>query len=495
MKVFPLFCRFLAFIVFLPQLVFCQPVYNITSYGALADSTTNNSKFIQKAIDDCSGKGGGTVFIPSGRFLTGSITLKSNVNLYLDAGAVLLGSPAVSDYTSIGMATEQRDNGLIVGVDARNVTISGRGTIDGNGKSYIKQEPHQGFDFDRKYIRQKEKYMSYEHSPALPPDGPYAMRTRPGVLILLINCDNVLLKDFTISDAPNWCLHLGGCRYVNIQALNILNSLFIPNADGIDASNCQFVNINNCNIVAGDDGIAISPCADGYCSRPSENYTISNCNIVSRSSGIRVGYGVNDIRDLAFDNITIQSNRGIGIFVRQNQHIENIVFSNMIIKTRFMDGPWWGNGDPVQISVVPMTADTAIGQIKNIRFSAIRMESENGITIYSSSAGHIKNIFFNEVQLNLEKGPLTDAFGGNFDLRPAHLPSLKIFKHDIAGIYACHAEGISIAGFTLQWGDSLPSFYTHGVWLEKCSNIDIKNYKGGPVPNSVKSKAVMITPF
>jgi polygalacturonase len=301
-----------------------------------------------------------------------------------------------------------------------------------------------------------------------------------------------LLKDFSIYDAPNWCLHLGGCRYTNIQSLTILNSLFIPNADGIDASNCQYLNINNCNIIAGDDGIAISPCADGYCSQPSENYTVSNCNIVSRSAGIRVGYGVNDIRNFVFKNINIQSNRGIGLFVRQNQHIENVLFSNIVIQTAFMNGVWWGNGDPIHISAVPQTTDTTIGQIRNIRFSNLRIESENGIDIYSISKGHIRDIVFDGISMLLKKGANTDAFGGNFDLRPVHDKSLKIFKHDIAALYAYQADGITVSNMHLEWDSTLPDYFNHGLWFQKSSGIDINKITLAHPPASLKGKATVI---
>jgi polygalacturonase len=485
---------FFFFVLLAPHFLLAQNIYNILSYGAVADSTTNNSLFIQKAIDECYSKGGGTVFVPAGKFMTGSINLKSNINLYLDAGATLIGSNSVADYPSIGMSSEQRNNSLITAINANNITISGHGTIDGNGKSFVTREPHPSNDFDRKLTRQKEQYMTFRTPSQLPPDGPYAMLPRPGVLILLINCSNVLLQDFMIADAPNWCLHLGGCRYVNIASLNIINSLFIPNADGIDASNCAFVNINNCNIVAGDDGIAVSPCADGYCSKPSEYYTVSNCNIVSRSAGIRVGYGTNDIHDIVFQNMNIQSNRGIGLFVRQHQHIENILFSNMVIKTAFMDGPWWGNADPVHISVVPATADTAgIGDIRNITFSQINMESENGIDIYSFSPGHIKNIAFDGIDLFIKSTPLTRIYGGNFDLRPAYSPELKIFEHDIAGLYAYQVTGITIHNMKLNWEGSLPGYYTNGIWLQKSYFSDIQNFDGKPAPDS-KGERILLEP-
>ena len=387
------------------------------------------------------------------------------------------------------MATEERDNSQIFAINAENISITGRGTIDGNGRSYVLQTNHSDFDFDRNLVRQKEKFMVFN---GLAPDGPYAVKKRPGVLILFVNCVNILPRDFSIYDAPNWCLHLGSCRYTNIQSLNILNSLFIPNADGIDASNCQYLNINNCNIIAGDVGIANSPCADGYCSKLNENYTISNCNIESRSAGIRVGYGVNDIRNIVFQNINIKSNRGIGIFIRQNKRIENILFSNMVIQTAFMDGVWWGNGDSIHISAIPQTSDTTLGQIHNVRFFNMRIESETGIDIYSISKGHISDINFDGISMLLKKGPFTNLYGGNFDLRPAHDVSLKIFKHDIAALYAFQTQAVVVSNMKIEWEANLPDYFNHAIWFQKGSEINVKNISILHAPASLNNRSTVI---
>lgn len=471
----------------LSEVVSGQESFNILNYGARGDGKTLNTKAIQQAIDACASKGGGTVMIPAGEYLTGTITLKNNINLLLDAGAVLLGSPSVTDYPSIGMKTEDRDNALVVAVSASNISITGRGTIDGNARSYTQKAHYVLEDFDKSLTRQGNQYQA----PADPEqDGPVAMLPRPGVLVLLINCSNVLMSNFTIVDAPNWCVHLGGCEYVNIQSLNILNSLLVSNADGIDASNCRFVNINNCNIVTADDGIAISPCADGYCSRPSENYTISNCNIISKSAGLRVGYGSNDIRNIVFQNMNIKSNRGIGIFVRGKQNIEGVMFSNITVETMLHEGPWWGKAEPIQISVIPQVAGARIGRISNIDFSNIQLKGESGIVLYGFEPGHIEDIRFNGMAFAVQTGALQKERGGNLDLRPVYDKRFALFKHDIAGFYANNITRLRLQNFQLDWDKSLPAFFTHGVWLEKCNDVLLEHIKVSRAPNAPNGKPV-----
>ncbi|MDZ7371187.1 MAG: glycosyl hydrolase family 28-related protein, partial [candidate division KSB1 bacterium] len=128
--------------------------YNILDFGAVGDGTTVNTAAVQRAIDAAS-LAGGRVVIPPGVFVSGSLQLKSNVELYLEAGAVLKGSNRVEDYQ-----LEGRKRGLIFAYEALNITLSGQGIIDGNGTCFFDpNRPHWGPDFDRRFTRQGEKYM------------------------------------------------------------------------------------------------------------------------------------------------------------------------------------------------------------------------------------------------------------------------------------------------------------------------------------------------
>lgn len=479
-------------------------MYKITSYGAKSGDEVMNTAAIQRALDDCHRNGGGTVRVPAGKFVTGSLTLKSNTTLDLEAGAVLMGSPAMSDYPSIGRASEKRDNALIVAIGAENIAITGRGVIDGNGKSFIDMTtPSIPPDFDSRHTRQGEKYLD----PSVPiHDGPMAMFERPGVLVLFIECKNIVLRDFTVHDAPNWNIHLAGCEAAHVQGLNIFNNLLVPNADGMDISNCRNVNISHCNIETGDDGIAFSPCADGFCNKVCENINVSNCTILSRSAAIRIGYGCNDIRNLTFQNIIIRSsNRAIGIFVREKQNIENVLFSNIIIETRLHDGHWWGKAEPIHISAIPLSPKHQIGRIKNIRFAQLLIRAENGIVLYGEKAGHIQNVSLKGIHFFMANGALNESYGGNIDLRPVNSPTgenfdlpdglgldKSLFKHDVAGFYARHAENLQINDFELAWDESLPDFFTHGIWLEHSREVKIANYKGDRAPRSLHGKPIEI---
>jgi polygalacturonase len=456
-------------------------VCDVRTFGAKGDGTHNETAAIQRAIEACAAQGGGNVRFPKGTYLSGSIRLESNITLVLEQGADLLGSSDVGLYTSVGRSAENRSTSLIWAIGARNIGITGPGLIDGHGRAFMStQKPHSGLPFyDPKRTRQgAEAFARYEENR----EGPVEMRERPGVLVLFIECENVELREFNVVDAPNWCIHLACCRYAVISGLNIRNSLLVPNADAIDISNSQDVRISDVYLEAGDDGIAISPCADGYCLQTAENITVSNAVIVSRSAGIRLGWSTRDIRNIVFNNIIIRdSNRGIGIFVRGKEKIENVLMSNVIIETRLIDGSWWGMGEPVHVSVVPYRSEGNLGSVANLRFVNVTATSQGPVILYAEHPGLIRGVLFDDFDLNISAGPLSSRYGGNLDLRPTSPVDRGIISYDLAGVKAENVDNLNLRNFSLHWPSIVPSFFRAGVELAGFRNATIDGFTGsGP---------------
>ena len=217
--------------------------------------------------------------------------MKSDITLRLDQGAICSAVPTSHDFSpSVGRATENRSTALLWAIGARNIGITGEGVIDGNGRAFIaKGHPHSGllfYDPSAAHARGRRSLRATRRTA----EGPVEMLPlAPGSWCCLSSAKMCIFRDFNVVDAPNWCIHLACCRHAVISGLNVRNSLLIPNADALDVANCQDVRISDVYLEAGDDGIAISPCADGYCSRTAENITVSNAVIVSRSAGIRLG--------------------------------------------------------------------------------------------------------------------------------------------------------------------------------------------------------------
>lgn len=479
--------------------------YNILDFGAVGDGKTVNTAAVQRAIDAAS-LAGGRVIIPPGVFVSGSLQLKSNVELYLEAGAVLKGSNRVEDYQLDG-----RKRGLIFAFEARNITLSGQGIIDGNGTCFFDpNRPHWGPDFDRRFTRQGEKYMDFSTGIE---DGPIAYDDRPGMLVVILRSEQVTIRDLTFRDSPSWTFRIGDCDGVLVHGISILNNLLIPNSDGIHCTTSRNVRISDCDIRAGDDCIIVSGFGSeidehGDDSRSTldypqrtvgnktgyaENVVVTNCTLQSRSAGVRVGYGQNPIRNCLFINLAIyDSNRGLGVFARDAGSIENIQFDNIVIRTRLHTGHWWGAGEPIHVSAISQNKEIPVGAVSNIRFHNIIAESEAGIVLWGTPQQPLQNIELENINLTIVSGKHTLSYGGNIDLRPTADLKDAIFARDLPGILAQDIVGAYFSNIRLQWGKGLPSFFTHGIEAVRVKNLRIDDFIGSAAPNGLKAKAISL---
>jgi parallel beta-helix repeat protein len=450
---------------------------NILDYGAVGDGVTLNTVAIQHAIDDCAKKGGGRVVVPAGNFVTGSLRLFSDINFCLEAGAVLTGSPDRKDYLyqkdfGFSGSGAGKKTGILFATGALNVSLTGEGTINGQGDLFVYADSLQnGKDFDAKYTRQGNDYMNPAYGRA---DGPVMWKgsndERPGTLVTFSDCKNVHVTDIRFVGAPNWTMDFLNCENVKTRGITIENNMDIPNSDGIDMYDSRNVTISDCVIKAGDDAIAVVSSSD---------ITVNNCVLHSRSSGIRIGYNVfnhHNSGNLLFNNIRIyESNRGIGIFQRQEGDMQNMVFSNMIIDTRLHSGQWWGHGEPIHISAVPGLGSKKVGKISNVRFSNITATSENGILFYGSKESVLENIELENVNLTIRRGALSDSYGGNIDLRPTNDISIGIFRRDLPAVLASNVQDLRVKDLRVQWGPHIPGYFTHAL---ECTNFNGVSIEG-----------------
>jgi polygalacturonase len=471
-------------VVFVFIVIACQSTSfkSIADYGAVGDGKTLNTESIQKAVDDVFEAGGGTVHVPAGVFVTGTVELKSNVTLQLDNGAVLLGSPDLDHYRRYSNGTQM---GILFAQEAENIAITGFGTIDGNGRAFVYHDRVKDLPVDMKrFTRQGEAYLDtllgIQDGPVVPFE-----HKRPYQMVLMSGVRNLNIRDVTIKDSPFWAVHIADSDGVTVTGVRVRNSLLMPNADGINMTSSRNVVLSDCDIIAGDDALAFSGYSvhhelPGYrdIRHVSENVSVSNCVLQSRSAGIRVG-GIdqNSLRNYRFDNITIHgSNRGIGVFVHQDGSIENLHFSNMTIQTRLHTGDWWGNGEPIHVSVIEgAPVDSAMGHLRNVSFTNIDAEGENGILLYGDFPGAMSDIRFRDVRLTLRNGSLQDTYGGNFDLRPTVAPEKNLFMHDIPGIYLRHAENVSMRDVHVRWEGPMHPNFNHGLWAEHVRGLSVKD--------------------
>jgi polygalacturonase len=470
------------------------PGIRITDLGALGDGRTLNTVAIQKAIDSLAANGGGSVIVSPGVFITGTLQLRSNIDLHIVRGGVLKGTSRLEEYQSNG-----RRVGLLFAQDVQNVSITGEGTLDGNGDSFMvldsaKDLEHAGTG----WTRQKEQFRKVQSGIG---DGPLVPKDRPYQMIIFSACRNVTVRDVTVTNSPFWTVHFADCDGVRISGVRIWCNLLVPNSDGVDFTSCSNVLMSDCDIRTGDDCIAITGYSrhfdlPGYKDRKRvcENITVSNCLLVSRSAAIRIGgFDQNPMRNMTFNNITItNSNRGIGLFVRDQGGIENLTFSNMVIDTRLHTGDWWGNGEPIHLSAVRLTKDVQLGRIRNVKFRDIICRGESGMVVYGTGESVIENVSFEGVTLHIADSPLNDVAGGNFDLRPVLEPSLQLFSHDIPGFYAQHVKNLRVNDFDLTWDPVKQPFFTHGIEVNDFEGLTIGSFRGTAAPNNPKGVPIVL---
>lgn len=479
--------------------------FDIVNYGAVADGKTNNAAAIDRAIAAAARAGGGTVVVPPGDYMSGPIIILSNVTLYLEAGSTLRGSSRLEDYLAppaggesanvVGSSTQpvREPAGLITATGAKNIGITGRGTIEGSAVAFMKADQvldlkyavTDGGDWSPSLVRQGKDFLSTKLGPQ---DGPFVpVKPRPGRMIRIDNCDNVTITGVTLQNSPNYTVSVTDSRNVDIIGIKI-NSFAsdrrAPNDDGIDLFNSRFIHISDCDIQNGDDSL---------CLFGSEDVTVTNCTLSSHDSAIRIGYDGGETRNSVFSNLVIRnSTRGINVNVRAGGVIENLLFENIVIQTKLHTGYWWGKGEPIHISAVPQPGTKTPGVIRNLRFSNILADCEAGILIYGTKESIIRDIQFDRVKLMVKAGPMTEFVGGNFDLRGNVPQELSIFKHDIPGLYGRYVEGLKLSNFELEWESKLPEFFSHGIECENFRNLEVDGFAGRQAQAEGKNSAISL---
>jgi polygalacturonase len=459
---------------------------DVTAFGARGDGATLATAALQRAIDACRDQGGGRVVVPAGVFVTGTLRLHSRIELHLETGAVLRGSPRLPDYQLDG-----RRLGLLYAENAEGVSVTGPGTIDGNSDAFMDRTAAKRIDpAQRRLTRQKERFREVASGLG---DGPYVPLDRPFQMLLFSGCRNVTLEDVTILNAPFWAVHFADCDSVRVRGVRLFNDLMVPNGDGIDFTSCTNVVVSDCDVRAGDDALVFT----GYdrhfdlpgftgARRDSENVVVTNCTLQSRSSAIRIGgYDQNAMRNYSFSNIVIHgSNRGIGVFQREAGSIENVTFSNVVIRTRLHTGDWWGNGEPIHVSAVRVRPTGPIGRIRGLKFSHVVATGESGILVFGTPESVIEDVTFENVDFRLEAGPLQETSGGNVDLRLVADPKLQLFARDIPAFLAQHVKNLRLRDVTLAWGDVTQPFFSNGLEVAHYDGLTVEGLRADAAPSS-----------
>jgi polygalacturonase len=320
--------------------------FNILDFGAVADAKTLSTEGIQRAVDSAYVLGGGRVIIPQGTFLAGSIVLKSGVELHLVPGAVLLGSTDPADYIKI-----KRWKALVMADHADNISITGKGTIDGQGRKLA-------LHLDSLYHMGKIDSIDYEHA-----EKRVKWYLRPQ-LIEFVSCKNITVKHVTLKNAACWVQTHDLCENILIDSVTTISDAYWNN-DGIDISDCRNVRITNCFVNTSDDGICLkSHSTEHRC----EDVVIENCVVRSSASAVKFGtrsYG--GFRNVSIKGIKVYDTfrSAIAIECVDGGVLENVTVENIDAKNT-------GNAIFIRLGKRNPSSDTSV--LRNVVLKNIRAE-------------------------------------------------------------------------------------------------------------------------
>ncbi len=403
--------------------------FRITDYGARSDASINSTVAIQKAIDSAHAAGGGIVLFPPGKYLSGTLELRSGVELRLEAGAVLLASRNPADYTATGM---DKAPVFINGTGLRDVAITGRGIIDGQAEHVWEDDGKvDGFiTAETEIARSAGVEMKRAH----------VVKPNP-CLLALSGCEGVLIEDVAFLRSPFWGVHLGLCKRVIVRGVRIESSLEMGvNSDGLDIDSCQDVRVSGCTISTGDDAICLKTTKQSG-GAPCEDIIVTGCTLVSTSCAIKLGTESHgDFRRIVISDCIIRdSNRGIGIIVRDGANVSDVLFSNLVIECNRKHYNWWGDGDPFRFVVLKRTPESRVGSIRNVIVSNVIARGQ-GTSVIAGFPGEesVSGITLRGLHLTMEAERTTDkrATSGLIlsDLKDVTMDDLRVTWDPARGV-------------------------------------------------------------
>jgi polygalacturonase len=415
-------------------------VYNIRSYGAKGDKTTLDTVAMQAAMDACAGDGGGTVLVPAGTFTIGTVELKSNVTLHIAAAGTLLGSGDGKDYHAVdaiplhGDTTLEDGNwALLFAVNARNVTIEGPGTIDGQGAQF--------------------------HSPVrgTPPPSGIGGNKRP-YHFLAYHCENLAVRNISLVDCAYHSIRIIESQRIALDSIYIHNRVN-GNNDGFHFISAEQVRLSNCTVKSGDDACAMF----GSC----RYITVTNSYFSTRWSVFRFGGG--HAGDISISNCVLREVYGCPIKFQGDpgSRFENISFSNLVLDD--VTGP-------ISISVggrlKPPDDQTPV-VVRNISFSDIRGvvttdppkqlsegtitvgtrpgEAHSAIVLNNVNGSVLENISFDNVHLVFGGGGTAEE-GANRDVPQVFGEYFRLGPIPAYALYARNARGLTLQNVRFEVG-------------------------------------------
>lgn len=423
--------------------------FSVMDYGATGKGTNSDTAAVQAAIDVCAAAGGGTVYVPPGRYLIGTVCLRSNLTLHLEPGSVLLASTDKDEYRFVTVyeqcVNKTVQTGNLYGKDICNFRITGSGEFDGADKAFWTRKETVGESWNSVPIY----YWPKEWRP---------------MGIMLEGCCNVQIEAVTIRSSSIYSGWLIDCQRIQLRGLQILNDFHGPNTDGFHFSSCRDVHIADCHFLTGDDCIAID--ADGI--SKAENYTITNCTFNTSVNCFRIFTGLdpwftvgsyNEVRNISISNCSVSNAAGFLNVTADNGLIEGITVSNVTLTME-------QEGTPIFIM-------TNKGTVRHVIMSNMTARSNGTCVIIGQPGDSIDNIVLSNILFDV--AVKRKAFG--IDI-PDDIQGYAYHHFVPYNLYFRYAGRIRLHQVAIHWLDTELQESWSALKCREIERIDIDGFSG-----------------
>ena len=418
---------------------------NICDYAAYSCEGRDWTEAFVRAIDDLRRQGGGVLTVPAGEYPTGSIRLYDDMTLCIESGAALRFHQEAEAFPLIPLEFEGRaglmHQACIYAEKARNVVVTGFGTVDGQGSYWWKQ------------IRERKR-TEYPR--------PY--------LVCFADCEHVVLENVTLINSPAWTVHPLRCRNVTVRGLNIKNPADSPNTDGINPDACQDVRILDCTIDVGDDCIAIkSGTEDTPDRQPCERIIIANCHFLHGHGGVVLGSEMSgDVRNVVVSScVFCETDRGIRLKTRRGRGgtVEGIQLNNLVMERvmcPFVFNMYYSCGTDMSMRHVwektPYPVDAGTPCLRDVSISGVRARECTACAgfFYGLAEMPVEGVSMQDVVVEMAENGKPG--------RPAMMSGLEDMQG--AGFFLRNAVGVDLRGVKVRG--------VRGEWLDIDDSVKLE---------------------
>ena len=446
-----------------PDNTITNNIFNVKNFGATGKRDDKATMAIRAAVEACTTAGGGTVYVPPGDYTVGTIQLKDNVTLHLEAGANFFLSQDRDDFI-------QGTRTMIFAENATNISVTGRGTLDGLAQyefiemrgvdpeivEEIEIAREAGIDMRRYYRTGMQTYM-----------------------FILNNCTNILLRDISVIHSPLWNIRLNDCDRVFVRGIYIYSDLEKGvNADGIDICSSRNVTISDSVIITADDSIVLkTPLRRGQeKATTTENIVVTNCVLSSSSTPLMIGTETHaDVRHVIFSNCTIRnSNKGFGINVQDGATVSDVLISNLTIETNRRHWNWWGSAELCKFILKKREESSRLGKIRDIVIENIISHTRGTSTIKGHQDQPLENIRMTNVQIFMNP---EDAI----DKRATHALEIE------------NIQGLKIRDLSVRWSqDQVENKWQSALVLKSVSDFEVLYFSGRQGSRDTNYPAILL---